>query len=226
MTPSQGTNLVEPKALRLGVLISGGGRTLINLLDCIERGELHASVVCVIASRECPGAQRARERGLDVHVIARRAFDTDAATHDAITKALRDAAVDLVCLGGYLRWLRIDEPFHGRVINIHPALLPEFGGHGMHGMSVHRAVIAAGKRESGCTVHFVDEHFDHGPTILQRRCPVLPGDTEQTLADRVFAEECLAYPQAIGMIARGEVEYADGRAVFHTSGVVVRPSRP
>jgi formyltetrahydrofolate-dependent phosphoribosylglycinamide formyltransferase len=197
------------------VLISGGGRTLMNLLDCIERGELAATVDCVIASRECAGAERARERGLGVRVIAQRDFANADDMHSAVTHALRGARVELVCLGGYLRWLRIDEPFRGRVINIHPALLPEFGGQGMHGMNVHRAVLAAGRTESGCTVHFVDEHYDHGPTILQRRCPVLPGDTAESLAERVFVEECVAYPEAIGMVAAGRVELIEGRAVFH-----------
>jgi formyltetrahydrofolate-dependent phosphoribosylglycinamide formyltransferase len=200
--------------MRLAVLISGGGRTLINLLDCIERGELPAAVVLVVASKACLGADRARDRGLPVRVFARREFDRVVAMHDSITAAMVDARVELVCLAGYLRWMRVDPPFRGRVINIHPALLPDFGGPGMHGMHVHRAVLDAGRSESGCTVHFVDEQYDHGPVILQRRCPVLPGDTEQTLADRVFAEECIAYPQAIRMIAGGDVKLENGRVVF------------
>jgi hypothetical protein len=104
--------------------------------------------------------------------------------------------VDLVCLAGYLRRFRVDA-WQGRALNIHPALLPEFGGHGMFGERVHRAVIAAGRTESGCTVHWVDAQYDHGQHVVQRRCPVLPGDTPETLADRVWAEETLAYPEAI-----------------------------
>lgn len=121
--------------------------------------------------------------------------------HDHITSLLRDKRIDLVCLCGYLRWFRIDPDFRGRVINIHPALLPDFGGQGMHGEHVHRAVLAAGRTVSGCTVHHVDDEYDHGLVILQRTCPVLPGDDPSTLAARVFEQECIAYPEAIRRLA-------------------------
>ena len=183
--------------LRLGALLSGGGRTLLNLADHIADGTLPASIAVVIASRpDAPGVARARDRGLDVRV-ARPTM------HDQITAALREHEVDLVCLCGYLHWLRVDEPFADRVINIHPALLPDFGGTGMYGLRVHRAVLEAERDVSGCTVHFVDDQYDHGPIILQRTCPVLPGDDAQTLADRVFEQECIAYPDAIRLIGRG-----------------------
>jgi folate-dependent phosphoribosylglycinamide formyltransferase PurN len=108
----------------------------------------------------------------------------------------RSSEVELVCLAGYLRRFRVDA-WRGRTLNIHPALLPDFGGQGMFGTHVHAAVLAAGRTETGCTVHWVDEEYDHGATLVQRRCPVLPGDTAETLAARVFAEECVAYPQAV-----------------------------
>ena len=201
------------RPLRLGALISGGGRTLMNIADRIDDGTLNAEIAIVVSSRAgAAGVQLARERGLAVHVVLRRDFDTDEALHDAITAWLVQAQVDLVCLAGYLRWFRLDEPLKGKVINIHPALLPEFGGKGMYGERVHRAVLAAGRTESGCSVHFVDERYDHGPVIIQRRCPVLPDDDEQTLAARVFEQECIAYPEAIRLIAEGRVRLVGDRA--------------
>lgn len=190
------------KRLRLACLISGGGRTVLNLADRIADGTLHASIELVIASRsDIAGVERARARGLNVEVVARKAFADENAMHDRIGLLLREHRIDLVCLCGYLRWIRVDPDFRGRVINIHPALLPEFGGPGMHGHHVHEAVLAAGRTVSGCTVHFVDDLYDHGRIILQRHCPVLPGDTPDTLAARVFEQECIAYPEAIRQLA-------------------------
>lgn len=194
---------------RLAGLISGGGRTLVNLHEAIERGELAAEIAVVIASRPTlVGVERARALGLEVVSCP------DRADHDAVESALRAADVDLVCLCGYLRWLRIAPWMRGRVLNIHPSLLPRHGGQGMFGDRVHAAVLAAGEGETGCTVHFVDEEYDHGPTILQRRCVVQPGDDVRALADRVFAEECLAYPAAIGAVAEGRVQLEEGRAIW------------
>lgn len=199
--------------LRLGALISGGGRTLVNIVDRIEEGSLAASVELVISSRATvTGVKVAAQRGLDVRIAARRDFTNEERLHDAITSWLIERHIDLVCLCGYLRWLRIDEPFQGRVMNIHPALLPEFGGRGMYGLAVHRAVLAAGRKFSGCTMHFVDDQYDHGPIILQRVCPVQDGDDEHSLAARVFDEECLAYPQAIDLFASGRLRLVGGRA--------------
>ena len=210
--------------LRLGVFISGGGRTLINLVDRIEAGSLPASVELVISSRaDVMGVELARKRGLDVRVAARRDFDTESHLHDAITAWLVEKRVDLVCLCGYLRWLRIDPPFEGRAMNIHPALLPEFGGQGMYGLRVHRQVLATGRTVSGCTVHFVDDQYDHGPIILQRFCPVLPDDDELHLAARVFEQECLAYPEAIDHFANGRLRLVEGRVeIWQEKGTKAR----
>ena len=194
--------MAGPPPLRIGALISGGGRTLLNIADCIERGELNATIATVIASRrDIPGVERVRRRGFDVHIAADYAAQGEDAVQDKIWKWLDDARVDLVCLCGWLKWLRVDPRYTGRIMNIHPALLPDFGGLGMYGLNVHRAVLAAGRTVSGCTVHFVDEHYDNGPIIVQRTCPVLPGDTPETLANRVFMEECKAYPEAIRKFA-------------------------
>lgn len=175
---------------RLGVLLSGSGRTLQNLLDRIAAGRLDAEVACVVADRASAfGLQRAAAANVP-HAVA--------PPGEATWRILREHDVDLVCLCGYLRLLPIDRSFQKRVLNIHPALLPRHGGRGMFGDAVHAAVLAAGDAESGCTVHLCDDEYDHGTILLQQRVPVLPGDTVATLAARVFAAECEAYPRAIG----------------------------
>lgn len=195
------------RAARLAVLISGGGRTLVNLHDRIRDGTLPASIVLVIASRECPGAARARERGLRTMVV-----DGEIPS-GRLGAILRDAGVDWVVLAGYLKYVHVPPGFGGRVVNIHPALLPSFGGKGMYGRHVHEAVIRSGARESGCTVHVVDEQYDRGPILLQKRCPVLPDDTPDTLAARVFELETRALPQALAsLIAQQSGGPAGGRS--------------
>lgn len=173
----------------LGVLLSGSGRTLQNLLDRIATGALRARVRCAIADRaEAFGLERARRAGLPAYVEREPL---------AIFARLRAHGVELVCLAGYLRLLPIPPDYAGAVLNIHPALLPKFGGRGMYGARVHRAVLAAGERTSGCTVHLCDDQYDHGPILVQREVPVLAADTPEALAARVFAAECEAYPEAI-----------------------------
>jgi formyltetrahydrofolate-dependent phosphoribosylglycinamide formyltransferase len=200
--------------IRLGALISGGGRTVMNLLDEIEAGRLDASIDVVIASKPgIAGVERARDRGLEVAIIDKAVYPDDAARHDAITQTLLAAGVELVCLCGYLAWFRIDADLRGRVINIHPALLPRFGGKGLYGDHVHAAVLAAGESYSGCTVHLVDDIYDHGPTIVQRACPVLPDDDVRSLANRVFDEECRALPAAIQLFAEQRVRLEGNRVV-------------
>lgn len=185
----------------IAVLISGGGRSLLNLLDRIEQGLLPARIALVIASSECPGAARARARGLTVRVMP------GVIPADVLAATLREHVIDWVILAGYLKMLRIPAGYEHRVLNIHPALLPKFGGKGMFGHHVHEAVIRAGETESGCTVHFCDAKFDTGPVVLQRRCPVLAGDTPEALAARVFEQECLAYPEALNLVLSGNVTF-------------------
>jgi len=200
--------------LRLACLISGGGRTMLNLADHIERGDLPARIEVVISSRsDVMGVERAWQRGLEVKMARSIDYQQEEDLFDAIYKWLDEYAIDLVCFCGYLRWLRIDPAWRTRMINIHPSILPAFGGRGMFGKRVHQAALDAGHTYTGCTVHFVDEQYDHGPVILQRACPVLPDDDADSLAARVFREECLAYPQAVRLIAEGRVELRDGRAV-------------
>ena len=186
--------------LRLACLVSGGGRSVLNLQDRIERGELPATIQLVLSTREgVPAIDRARARGLPAREVP---AEPRATLDDRVDAALREAGTQLVVLAGYLRLFRV-QGWRGRCINIHPALLPRHGGKGLWGHHVHEAVLAAGDRESGCTVHWVDEQYDHGETILQRRCPVLPGDTPDTLAARVFAEELEALPEAIRRVGAG-----------------------
>jgi len=178
----------------LGCLISGGGRTVLNLQQEIEAGRLDARIgVVVVTKPGIAGIERCRAAGLPVVVCDR---SRDESVDDQVDAALQAAGVELVCLCGYLRKFRVG-PWAGRALNIHPALLPRHGGHGMYGHHVHEAVLAAGDAESGCTVHLVDDEYDHGRTIVQRRCAVLPDDTPDALAARVFEQECLAYPEAI-----------------------------
>jgi phosphoribosylglycinamide formyltransferase-1 len=186
------------------VLLSGSGRTLANLLAHIDSGSLVAEVALVIASRPCRGAEIGREAGIETLEIA---GDIPAAR---LGELLRSRGIDLVVLAGYMRLIDIPEGFEGKVVNIHPALLPKYGGTGMYGDRVHRAVIEAGDGESGCTVHLCDDAYDTGPIILQKRCPVLAGDTPESLAARVFELEKQAYPEALQLILSGGVPSPDG----------------
>jgi phosphoribosylglycinamide formyltransferase-1 len=176
---------------RLAIMLSGSGRTLVNLCDAIARGELPAEIGLVIPSKECPGAARARERGLASWVLP------GVIPKSRILSVLRDHRVDWVVLAGYLKKVEIPDAYRGRIVNIHPALLPDFGGPGMYGRRVHQAVLDAGMKHTGCTVHLCDDDYDRGPILLQRTCPVLPGDDSHTLAARVFEEEKKAYPEAL-----------------------------
>jgi len=184
----------QPPIPRLAILLSGSGRTLCNLADEIEAGQLHAQIGLVIASRECLGADRARQRGFTTTILQGQIPAQTLQHH------LEAERISWVVLAGYLKLLDVPPAYAGRVVNIHPALLPRHGGRGMYGRRVHEAVLAAGDTESGCTVHFVDAEYDRGAIILQRRSPVLEGDTPDTLAARVFDQECLAYPEALRMV--------------------------
>jgi len=196
--------------LRLGVLLSGGGRTLLNLLDAIRAGELDAEVAVVIASRPCKGVERAEAAGLDVRLVAYKQMPDLDAYSAALAGILDEARAELVCLAGFLSMWRLPERYLGRVMNIHPALLPSFGGRGMYGRHVHEAVLARGCKVSGCTVHFVTNEYDAGPIIIQKCVPVLEADTEDDLAGRVFEQECEAYPEAIGLFAAGRLRIEGG----------------
>jgi len=200
------------RRLRLGVLISGGGRTMMNILNCIKRRELNAEIAIVISSLSTVGGvTRARDAGLPLKVIRRRDYPDIDAFSERIIGELDTAKVDLVVQGGWLCLWKIPARYENRVMNIHPALLPGFGGKGMWGHHVHEAVLAAGCKVSGCTVHFCTNEYDRGPIIVQRTCPVSDDDTADTLAERVFEQECMAYPQAIRWFAEDRLQVEGNR---------------
>jgi phosphoribosylglycinamide formyltransferase-1 len=191
------------KTLRLAVLLSGSGRTLENLLDWIDAGRLAARVATVVSSRaDVRGVRIAARAGLRAAVLPPAGRPLADWSRD-IFAACRAASPDLVVMAGFLHLVEIPADFAGRVINIHPSLLPAFGGKGFHGMHVHRAVLDRGCTVSGCTVHLVDNEYDHGRILLQRTVPVLEDDSPESLAARVFAAECEALPEAINRIAAG-----------------------
>ena len=202
-----------PHPLRIAVLLSGGGRTLQNFIDGRAAGELPVDIPLVIASRAgLGGTDRATAAGLANTVVDRREFANVQAFSDRVFSLCDDAKADLICLAGWLSLLQIPDRYNHRMLNVHPALLPSFGGKGMYGHHVHRAVIDHGCKVSGCTVHFCDNTYDTGPIVLQRTCPVLDDDTADTLAARVFEQESIAYPEAIRLYAEGRLRI-EGRRV-------------
>jgi len=209
--PESPTSPTAP--IKLAVLASGSGTTLQNLLDRIADRSLEAEIAIVIGSRAGLGAlERASNAKVMNFVVDRRDFDDTAEFSRQLFKLIGDVGVDLVCLAGWLCLLEIPSAYAGKLMNIHPALLPSFGGKGMYGAKVHQSVLNQGCKVSGCTVHFVDGEYDNGPIILQRACPVLEDDTAETLAKRVFEEEKIAYPEAIRLFAAGRLRI-DGRRV-------------
>jgi len=187
--------------VRLAVLLSGTGRSLANLLAVIARGDLDAQIVAVVSSvAGAGGLTVAREAGIPALTVSRRAFPDGAAYSEAIYRAVAPARPSLLVLAGFLRKLVVPDALAGRILNIHPALLPEASyaaGRGFYGERVHAAVLARGATESGATVHVVDNGYDTGPVVLRARVRVEPGDTAATLGQRVFAAECALYPEAI-----------------------------
>ncbi len=199
------------KPIRLGVLISGGGTTLLNILEYIKQGRLNAEVSLVISSRSTvAGVERAKNAGLDVKIVRKKDYPDVDEFSKCIEDELVAANVDLVIQGGWLCLWKIPARYENHVMNIHPALLPSFGGQGMWGHHVHEEVLKAGCKISGCTVHFCTNEYDKGPIIVQQTCQVKGDDTPETLAARVFEQECIAYPQAIRLFAEGKLSVQDG----------------
>ena len=199
--------------LRIAVLLSGTGRSLDNLQQEIAAGRLRAKIAVVVSSKsDAYGLERARAHGLDAAAVPRRAYPDLQAFNAAINAVLVPYDVGLVVLAGFLSLYQPLPELAGRVMNIHPALLPAFGGKGFYGDRVHRAVLDAGAKVSGCTVHFADSRYDRGPIILQTAVPVLDDDTVPSLAARVFAAECEAYPRAIQLFGDDRLRL-EGRRV-------------
>lgn len=189
--------------VRAAVLLSGSGRTLANFLERIGLGTLPLRIVAAVSSRgDVRGVDVAREAGLPVGVFRRRDYPDAAAHNAAINAFLAPHAPQLIALAGYLCLYQPPPGFAGPVVNIHPALLPKYGGRGYYGDKVHQAVLAAGDTESGCTVHLVEAEYDSGRILGQRRVPVLASDDVGSLSARVFAAECELYPAVLADLAR------------------------
>ncbi|MBT9132396.1 phosphoribosylglycinamide formyltransferase [candidate division NPL-UPA2 bacterium Unc8] len=200
--------------LNLGVLLSGNGRTLQNIINRIKKGELPAQVRVVVSSREdAGGVVIAKKEGIDVFVVSPQQLRGDTFS-EKIASILSKYEIDLVIMAGFLHFFKISEKYQGKVLNIHPALIPSFCGKGYYGHYVHEAVLKSGVKISGCTVHFADNTYDNGPIILQKTVPVMDDDTPQTLAERVFTAECEAYPEAIQLFARGRLKIVGGKTLI------------
>lgn len=199
--------------IRIAVLISGNGTTLQNLIDKCASEQITGEIVCVISSRkEVFGLERAEKHEIPAKAMPRKSFDSEEAYHDAVWEEIRSHQADLVVLAGFMSLLHVPEDFTNKIMNVHPALIPAFCGKGMYGIHVHEAVIEYGVRITGVTVHFVDEHYDNGPIILQEAVPVFETDTPEVLADRIQAKEREMYPRAVQLFATGRLE-VDGRKV-------------
>ena len=183
-------------SLPIAVFLSGGGRTLSNLLVQRDERDLPIDIRLVISSSsKVRGVEIAQNAGIET-IVVRKTNDAEAYSK-AMFDPVRQSGAKYVVMAGFLKHVLIPRDFDRRVINIHPSLLPDFGGEGMYGHHVHKAVLEKGGSVSGCTVHFVDNVYDNGPMILQKQCDVLPGDTVDDLANRVFERECVALPEAI-----------------------------
>ena len=188
---------------RLSVWVSGSGSNLERIIEACKNKEIPASVALVLSDR--PGIlalERAAKHSIPSVIVVKKAYESEGAYALSLLELLKKHRIDLVCLAGYLRKVpqEVVRVYRERILNLHPALLPKFGGKGLYGQAVHEAVLAAKEQETGVTVHYVDEQYDHGSIILQKRIPVLPADTPETLAQRVHQLEYEIYPEAIKLV--------------------------
>jgi phosphoribosylglycinamide formyltransferase-1 len=201
------------KRPRVVVLLSGSGRTLENLIRANNDGRIQVDFVHVISSRsKVRGVEVARAASIPLSIIPRRQFESHEQFSDAVHVVLDEERPDLVLMAGFLSKIEIPDHLVGRVMNIHPALLPLFGGKGNYGINVHERVLESGMKVSGCTVHFVDENYDAGPIVLQSCVAVREDDDADSLAARVFERECEIYPKAVKLFCENRLQL-DGRRV-------------
>ncbi len=197
----------------LAVLISGSGTTLQNLIDKIDDNTLNARIqVVVCSSPDAYGIKRAEQNSIPSAVVQYKDYNQPETFSNTIIEEIEKYPVDLIILAGFLHLFKIPDRYTGKVMNIHPGLIPSFCGKGYYGHHVHRAVIESGVKISGCTVHFVDNEYDRGPIIIQRTVHVHTDDSPDELAQKVFKEECIAYPEAIRLYAEGRLKI-EGRKV-------------
>lgn len=202
------------KTLNLAVLISGNGTTLQNLIDKIDDKTLNARIQIVISSSpDAYGIKRAEQNNIPVAIVQLKGYYNSEIFSNTIIKEIEKYPVDLIILAGFLHLFKIPDKYGGKAMNIHPGLIPAFCGKGYYGHHVHKAVIESGVKVSGCTVHFVDNEYDCGPIIIQRVVQVHEDDSPETLAQRVFKEECTAYTEAINLFAEGRLKI-EGRKVM------------
>ncbi|MGI6458106.1 MAG: phosphoribosylglycinamide formyltransferase [bacterium] len=203
----------QQRKIRTVVMLSGSGSTLQNFIDRMESGDLPIEIVRVISSkRDVYGLERARKHGIPAIAIARRDYPSWEEFNQAITAAVDESSPDLILLAGYMSLFRPGAKYDGKIMNVHPALIPAFCGKGLYGHHVHQAVIEAGVRFTGATVHFVDQDYDTGPIILQKVVPVLSDDTPDSLAERVQAAEREIYPEAVKLFAQNRLRI-EGKCV-------------
>ncbi|MEX0600229.1 MAG: phosphoribosylglycinamide formyltransferase [Rhodothermales bacterium] len=206
---------MTPSRLRVAVFASGRGSNFQSILDAVDAGDLDIDVVCCISDRETAGAlDRASKRGVPVAVLHPDAYEDSSSYADALLKLLEKHAANFIALAGYLK--KVPAPvvrrFPNRILNIHPTLLPAFGGKGMYGGRVHEAVVDYGVHWTGATVHLVEDAYDTGPIVLQEPVPVYPDDTPGDVAARVLKVEHRLYPEALRLFAQGRIDL-DGRRV-------------
>jgi phosphoribosylglycinamide formyltransferase 1 len=210
--------------LCIAVLISGSGRTLKNFIDLAAEGRLPVEIRLVVSSSSSAGGlAHARTAGIPTRVIGRNRHASDEAFGDAIFAVCREAGVDYVAMAGFMKFAPVPEDFAGRVLNIHPSLIPAFCGHGVYGHRVHEAVLKYGAKVTGVTVHFVDNQYDHGPIIWQQPVPVFDDDTTDSLAARVFEAEIEAYPHVLRLLAARRVRVDGRRVTFSPSNRAQQP---
>ena len=206
---------MKPPPLRIAVFASGTGTNLEAILEAIEQDILKAQVALVVSNKPNAGAlERASKRDIPTEIIALQSFSSEEEFVAAVQTILSQHEVNFIALAGYLKKIPsgLIQSYRNRIVNIHPALLPAFGGPGMYGKHVHRAVLEFGARWSGATVHIVDENYDTGPIVLQKPVPVYQEDTAETLAERVLIVEHRLYVEALRLFAEGRVEI-QGRKV-------------
>ncbi|MBP7792699.1 MAG: phosphoribosylglycinamide formyltransferase [Candidatus Goldbacteria bacterium] len=195
---------------KIAVFVSGSGTNLQAIIDACESGYISQGKIEIVFSnkKDAYGLQRAKKHNIKTMYLDPENFNTREEYDRVVAGKMNDIGIDLICLAGYMRILTkiFLDTFKGKIMNIHPALLPAFGGKGMYGIHVHEAVLKAGVKESGCTVHFVDYGTDTGPVIFQRKVPVLKGDTPQTLQKRVLEQEHLAYKEAIKLFTEDKLQ--------------------
>ncbi len=197
------------KYLRIAVFASHGGSNLQSLIDACQSGQIAGEVVVVISNNcKAYALERARKAKIDALHLSEKRFESREIFVATLIAELENREVNLICLAGYMKFMppEIIERVRGRVLNIHPALLPRHGGKGMYGIHVHEAVLAAGDSETGVTVHLVDHLYDHGRILGQTKVSVEPGDTPESLQKRVLKSEHQFYPEVVAKIANGEIE--------------------